>query len=119
MCDFDMARVHPEMTKVGPVVVVSATGLNHRRAKAPGTCIVVPFSTVPPDSDGADDVFFTSGTYWSLPDDCWARCKMMTTVSHDRLDLVLRGGRRHPSEFLAIEDDERLAAAIRFAVSLT
>ena len=116
MCDFDLARVAPEMGKVRQVVVVSATTLNHRHAKAAGTCVIVPFTTVPPSSEGDDDVFFASGPYWSLPKDCWARCKMVDTVSHDRLDLVLRNGVRQRNEYLGAGDMTRIEVGLRAAL---
>ena len=118
ICHFDMARVDPEMRKTRQVVVVSATALNHRHAKAAGTCVVVPFTTVPPDAGGDDDVFVAGGTYWSLPDDSWARCKLIDTVSHDRLDLMLRHGKRHSSEFLSDVDMDRISVGIRSALAM-
>lgn len=116
MCNFEMARVHPEMPKVRPVVVVSDSALNHRHARAAGVCVVVPFTSVPPDSDGDDEVIFVSGSYWTLPEDSWARCKLITTVSHDRLDLALRNNRRHPSEFMSDEDLDRVMAGVKAAL---
>lgn len=119
ICDFDMARVPPEMDKPRQVVVVSETALNHRHAKAAGTCVVVPFSTVPPHSDGDEEVFIGSGSYWSLPEDSWARCKLVDTVSHDRLDLLLRHGRRIPSEFMSPADMTRIEDGIRAALGIS
>ena len=119
ICDFDMARVSPEMNKPRQVVVVSTTALNHRHAKAPGTCVVVPFSTVPPNSDGDEEVFIGSGSYWSLPEDSWARCKLVDTVSHDRLDLLLRRGRRMRSEFISSTDMIRIEEGIRVALGIS
>lgn len=119
ICDFDMARVPPEMDKKRQVLVVSKTELNHRHGKAAGTCVVVPFSTVPPNSESDDDVFFKAGTYWSLTEDCWARCKLADTVSHDRLDLVLMNGQRRSSEFMSNDDLIRIEQGLKVVLGIS
>lgn len=93
MCDFDMAFVPPEMVKYRQVVVLSVQGLNHRHGIAPGLCTVVPFSIVAPSTPGFDDIYFAAGSYRSLKKESWAKCRMICTVSHERLGLV-RGLRR-------------------------
>lgn len=100
MCDFDMAFVDPEMRKKRQAVVVSILANNQRHALASGNCTVVPFTTVAPKTPSPDDIFIPAGTYWSLSKDSWARCKMVATVSHNRLDLILFKGKRRPTEFL-------------------
>jgi uncharacterized protein YifN (PemK superfamily) len=118
MCDFELAYITPEMRKTRQVAVVSVLSNNQRHALAPGTATVIPFSTVPPASPGVDDIFIPKGTYWSLTKDSWARCKMVTTVSHSRLDLILRNNRRHPSEFLSEKHLKELAEGLAFALGL-
>jgi uncharacterized protein YifN (PemK superfamily) len=118
MCDYDLARVHPEMEKKRQALVVSPTEMNHRHGKAAGVCMVIPFSTVTPKTIAEDDLFFPAGSYWSLTEDSWLRCRMIGTVSHDRLDLVLRHGRRHPSEFFKNADLERAEIAMKLALGI-
>lgn len=118
MCDFDMSFVNPEMRKKRQVAVISIASNNHRHGALPGTCTVVPFSTVEPTTVDPDDIFFPVGSYWSLTADCWARCKLITTVSHARLDLVLRNGRRHPSEFLIDTDMVNIARGISYSLGI-
>lgn len=118
MCDFEAAFIDPEMRKYRPIAVVSINSNNHRHALAAGTCTIVPFTTVTPQTAGPDDIFVPAGTYWSLPKDSWLRCKLVTTVSHGRLDLVLKGGRRHPSEFLSTRHMEDLRKGIAYALGL-
>lgn len=112
MCDFGRANVPPEMNKVRPVVVVSLTRFNHRHGTSAGHCTVAPFSATEPDPSSAD-VFIPSGRYWSLTKDSWVRCRMISTVSHERLDLVLRGGRRIPNEFMNADDLALVETAAR------
>lgn len=118
MCDFDMAYVDPEMRKIRQALVVSIKGNNHRHALLPGTCTVIPFSTVRPSSVSLDDIHVLKGAYWSLSEECWLRCKMITTVSHSRLSLVVRNHRRHPSEFVSDAFLEKVEAGLRFALGL-
>ena len=118
MCDFDMACVSPEMAKVRRVVVVSPNHLNHRHGRAPGLCLVVPFSATPPATPGPHDVFFPAGVYRSLTVDVWAKCAAVTLVSHDRLDRV--GVRRgvYLREMLSPADMARIEAGLRAALGL-
>ena len=115
MCDFDMAFVPPEMVKYRQVIVLSETGMNHRRGTSPGTCTVIPFSTVEPTTPGIDDVFFPIGSYRSLSEESWAKCRMIATMSHDRLGLV-RGLRR--SEFLRPKDMADIEAAVSYVLGI-
>lgn len=118
MCDFEMAFVSPEMSKKRPCVVISQSSLNHKHGRAAGTCTIVPFSATIPQSPTPADVEFYLGSYWSLTKLCWAKCAMMTTISHDRLDLVLQGGARRRNEVMRSADMARLEDAIRFALGL-
>jgi len=118
MCDFEAAFIDPEMRKERQAVVVSIRENNQRHALLSGTCTVVPFSTVEPKTLGNDDIHFPAGNYWSLSEECWARCKMVQTVSHDRLRLVLKNSRPHPTEFLSETDLEKIEEGIRYALAL-
>jgi uncharacterized protein YifN (PemK superfamily) len=118
LCDFDLGTcVPPEIIKKRQVLVISDTAFNHRHGLNAGLCTVVPFSAST-QTPGRCDVFFPAGSYWSLGRDCWAQCKAIATVSHDRLDLLWRNGRRRPSEFLRAGDMERVEKAIRIALNL-
>ena len=97
MCDFSRAFVPPEMTKIRQAIVVSIKAMNHPYANAPGICSLVPVSGVAPHTPGHEDVFLPFGKYWSFSKDSWAKCSMICCMSHERLDLVLRRGKRHPA----------------------
>jgi uncharacterized protein YifN (PemK superfamily) len=118
LCDFDVACVPPEMNKRRPVIVLSRYEMNHRHARAAGHCTVVPTSATQPRTVGPEDVFVPVGTYWSFGLDTWVKCKMVCTMSHDRLDLFFRFGKRHPSEFLTDKDMARVEAGVRYALGL-
>lgn len=118
LCDFDMARVHPEIDKKRQVIVVSISRLNHRHASAAGHCTVVPTSSREPHTIGPEDVLISSGKYWSFRSNSWVRAKMLTTVSHDRLDLLLRNGRPHRTEFIEDSDMERIQEALRHVMNI-
>lgn len=118
MCDFDMAFVDPEMRKIRQALVVSIKDNNQLHALKPGTCTVVPFSTVQPTTMSPDDIFFRAGTYWSLSEDCWARCKMISTVSHHRLRLVLKNSRPHSTESLSSAHLDEVERGIMYALGL-
>jgi hypothetical protein len=75
-------------------------------------------SATRPESLGPEDVFLPAGNYWSLGRDSWIKCKMICTVSHDRLALLLRRGRRHPTEFLQEADLKRVEKAIRTVLEM-
>jgi hypothetical protein len=48
ICDYDLARIAPEMDKERRVVVVSPRSYNQRHGASAGRCIVVPFSATNP-----------------------------------------------------------------------
>ena len=118
MCDFERAFVPPEMPKMRQAIVISIKDMNHRYAKAAGICTLVPVSSKRPKDQGPEDVLIPLGKYWSFSLDSWAKCSMICCMSHERLDLVLRGGRRHPSEFLDEADMQRISAAVRHVLDL-
>jgi uncharacterized protein YifN (PemK superfamily) len=119
LCDFDLGRVDPEMDKKRQVIVVSLTPLNHKHARLPGHCTVVPVSSKAPTTLGPEDVFLPVGKYWSFPLDSWVRCKMVDTVSHTRLNLLHRNGaRQFRSESMDPADMLRIAIALKFVLGI-
>ena len=48
ICNYDLARVSPEIDKTRRAVVVSPRSYNHRHGAGPGRCLVVPFSATRP-----------------------------------------------------------------------
>jgi len=80
---------------------------------------MIPFTTVVPKKITANDFFLPVGAYWSLAYASWSRIKLVQTVFHARLDLLLRACSRHPFEFMSEDDMHRvcteLRAALRFA----
>lgn len=120
MCDYDMARVPPEMEKVRRCVVISPRSYNHRHGSKPGRCLVVPFSATDPDRHlTAADVPFSATTYECLTVETWAICSALMSVSHDRLDRVSirrhRGPPRFSSEILRPADLARIEEGLRHA----
>lgn len=116
ICDFDMARVHPENSKVRRVAVVSPRSYNQRHGAGAGRCVVVPFAVTKPSILKPSDVFFPTGSYLALTKDTWANCDSLMAVSHARLDRVYIGHGKHSEELLTDVDLKRLEAAIRHAL---
>jgi mRNA interferase MazF len=104
MCDF-RGFVVPEMVKVRPVVVVSKTIIGRE-----GLCTVVPLSTKAPNVV-CDHHHLLDPE--SLPTplrkrQAWAKCDMIATVSHQRLDrykVRTRDGTRLYLKATAIPED--------------
>jgi uncharacterized protein YifN (PemK superfamily) len=48
ICDFDVARVSPEIDKERRVVIISPRSYNKRHGTGPGRCLVIPFSATEP-----------------------------------------------------------------------
>jgi uncharacterized protein YifN (PemK superfamily) len=118
LCDFEMARVHPEIDKKRQAIVISITALNHKHGAYAGHCTVVPTSSREPKSIGPEDILIPVGKYWSFTVDSWIRCKLLTTVSHARLALLLKNGRPHSTEFLDDADMKRIKAGIRHVMGI-
>jgi uncharacterized protein YifN (PemK superfamily) len=115
ICDFDMARVHPENSKKRRVAVMSPRSYNARHGAGPGRCIVVPFSVTEPVVLRPSDIHFPAGVYQALTRDTWANCDAVMAVSHDRLDRVYIGRGQHSAERLTVADLKRLEAGLRHA----
>lgn len=109
--------VSPEMWKIRQVVVVSPGALNHKHGTGPGVCLVVPFSATPPRSEAAWDVHFAAKSYASLPKASWAKCALVSLVSHARLDRVIVG-RGYRGDFLSPIDLARVQDGLRAALGL-
>jgi len=123
MCDFDMARVPPEMRKNRRIVVISPKSYNHpgpivRGVSDPGRCVVVPFSATKPAVLRASHVHIPVGTYRSLTKDVWAICDLIDHVSHTRLDRVAVST-SFLSESLTPSDMARIESGISHALGIS
>lgn len=116
ICDFDMAKIHPENAKQRRVVVMSPRSYNERHGSGPGRCVVVPFSVTGPIVTRPSDIFFKVGPYKALTKDTWANCDSVMAVSHARLDRVYIGHGKHSEELLSAADFKRLEAGLRHAL---
>ncbi|HEX5231450.1 MAG TPA: type II toxin-antitoxin system PemK/MazF family toxin [Bradyrhizobium sp.] len=116
ICDFDMARVHPENAKRRRIAVISPRSYNERHGSQPGRCIVIPFSATKPPVLKPSDVFFPSGPYQSLTRDTWASCDAVMAVSHSRLDRVRIAGGKFSEEILSAIHIQSLEEGLRHAL---
>jgi uncharacterized protein YifN (PemK superfamily) len=117
LCDFDAARIHPEMTKVRRVVVISPRSYNRRHGFGAGRCLVVPFSATAPPEITPAHVTFPEDKYACLTEPTWALCDVICSMSHDRLDSVQVGG-INQLESIDDQDMERIAVGIKHATGL-
>jgi uncharacterized protein YifN (PemK superfamily) len=120
ICNYDMARVPPEMKKVRRAVVISPRSYNERHGFGPGRCLVVPFSATDPGRRVKPaDVPFDAKTYECLTLETWAICAAVMSVSHDRLDRVpirrKHGPSRFSTEILKPDDMARIEHGLRHA----
>ncbi len=106
--------VQPEITKLRQSVIISPRPRRHS-----GTCIVVPFSTVPPDPAEPFHHCIVAGTYpfFDLTRDSWAKADLAMAVSYRRLDRVRVNG-RFESPSLRGPDFDAIKAALRYALAL-
>jgi uncharacterized protein YifN (PemK superfamily) len=118
MCDYDMARVPPEMDKLRRVVVISPKSHNHRHGAGPGRCVVIPFSATDPDRFlTPSDVPFPASRYRCLTVPTWAICSAVMSVSHDRLDRhFISKSYGYSSERLTPADMARIEEGLRHAL---
>lgn len=117
ICDFDLARIHPEMAKARRVVVVSPRSYNRRHGAGPGRCLVVPFSSTAPPEITPAHVTFTADKYVCLTEPTWALCDVISSMSHNRLDSVQVGG-VNQLESIDEQDMERIAAGMEHALGI-
>lgn len=120
ICNYDMARVPPEMKKTRRAVVISPGSYNERHGHGPGRCLVVPFSATDPGRRMTPaDVLFDSESYECLSV-ATSICGAVMSVSHDRLDRVLINQRGMPprfsSERLFAHDMARIEIGLRHAM---
>jgi uncharacterized protein YifN (PemK superfamily) len=118
ICDYDLARIHPEMNKRRRVVAVSPRSYNRRHGEGPGRCLVIPFSASEPRILSPSIVEFPLGTYRSLNKRSWAICEAIMALSHDRLNRLWIGPNKSLDERLSEHDMARLEAAIAHAVGM-
>src|ERR1700733_1990102 len=87
MCDYTKGFIEPEMQKVRHCVVVSP----ERRT---GICLVVPLSTVPPQTVQPYHYKIPKGVYQCLEcgTDIWVKGDMLTHASFARLDRPKENG---------------------------
>lgn len=117
ICNFDMARIHPEMTKHRRVVVLSPRSYNSRHGQGPGRCLVIPFSSTEPFQVKPAHVPFPDNKYGSLSQATWALCDAVSSMSHARLDNVQTAG-VNLMESLDDQDMERIAIGMRHAIGI-
>jgi uncharacterized protein YifN (PemK superfamily) len=115
ICDYDMARVPPEIDKQRRVVVLSPRSYNERHGAGPGRCVVVPFSATPPAKPTRSDVPFKAGVYETLTEPTWAICSAVMSASHARVQRVAVRG-TFSQEFLLPEDMARIQVGLRYAL---
>jgi len=102
-CDytFKACPTEPEMVKVRPVIVVAV--------KTEKLCIVVPISTVEPlPLRNFHNEMDTTNFPQHLRKRCWAKCDMISTVAHFRLDRYFKAdqyGKRKHVNFRVSDDD--------------
>jgi uncharacterized protein YifN (PemK superfamily) len=117
ICDFQMAGVPPEMSKIRRAVVMSPRSYNMRHGVGPGRCFVVPLSaTNPGPLITPADVPFAAGIYETLTVPVWAICSASMSVSHLRLDRVRIHGGNWSSELMAVADLKRVEVGLRHAL---
>jgi uncharacterized protein YifN (PemK superfamily) len=118
MCNYRLARVHPEMDKLRRIVVVSPRSYNERHGTGPGRCIVVPFTATNPGGFLTPaDVPFPTGLYQCLSVDTWAICSAVMSVSHDRLDRV-HTGTAYAREVFSASDMDRIEIGLKHAFGI-
>jgi uncharacterized protein YifN (PemK superfamily) len=116
ICDFDRARVSPEMAKIRRVVVMSPRSYNERHGIGPGRCFVVPLSATDPGPFlTAADIPFAGDRYETLTVPVWAICSAAMSVSHARLDRV-RAGHHFSVEVMSNQDLARVELGLRHAL---
>jgi len=118
MCNYALARIHPEMDKLRRVVVVSPRSYNRRHGKGPGRCLVIPFTATDPAANMTmADVRFPAGSYKCLTVETWAICNAAMSLSHTRLDRVYVSG-AYADEVLTSGDMLRIEEGLRHALGL-
>jgi mRNA interferase MazF len=89
LCNYGTGFVAPEMTKMRPVVVISP-----RLRRRADLVAVVPLSTTPPQNIELHHCEIELTNPLPAPFDnpnMWAKCDMIATVAHSRLDRFKAG----------------------------
>lgn len=116
LCNYDTGFVSPEMTKIRPVVVVSP-----RLRRRDNLVAVVPLSTTEPMPVESHQCEILLVSPLPVPFDAlrmWAKCDMIATVAHSRLDRF-RAGRKPGSTsrfYVSGQIDQAQLNAIRKSI---
>jgi len=119
-CDFSRFK-EPEMVEHRPVVIISP-----RLRQRDALCSIVPLSTTPPTIEITwhYKIQFAqplSKKFNAL--ECWAKCDMVTTIAHHRLDrfseaLLNTNQRRYYEQALTPEQFKSLMACVHAYLGL-
>ncbi len=117
MCDYTKGFIEPEMQKVRHCIVISP----ERRT---GLCLVVPLSTVPPQTPQAFHYKLPRGIYPCLEcgTDVWVKGDMLTHACFARLDRPKENGRFATVHLRSVHLDavvNTVLAAIGYPVKIT
>ncbi|MFP5348836.1 MAG: type II toxin-antitoxin system PemK/MazF family toxin [Gammaproteobacteria bacterium] len=119
VCDFSTGFQPPEMVKKRPIVVISP-----RRRVGSGICTVVPISTTSPHNP---QPYHHQLNPASVPQQWrgvaqWAKCDMVTTVGHNRLELIriknFGQNRQYVSYRITDDDLKAILAAVGVALGI-
>jgi mRNA interferase MazF len=115
ICDF-CDTIPPEIWKIRPVVIISAPNVRRYNLST-----VVPLSTTRPPVICAHHVLLRPPPYPSAGRDVWAKCDLVMSVSHTRLDRLRFTAHRFDVAWVtAMQLNEiRVAAARSFGVDVT
>jgi uncharacterized protein YifN (PemK superfamily) len=116
ICDYDLARISPEIDKMRRAVVVSPRSYNHRHGAGPGRCLIVPFSATKPHTMTPADIHFLAGKYKTLTVETWAVCTATMSASHSRLTRVFIGHGKYSEESLTDQDMKRIEVGLKHAM---
>lgn len=114
LCDYATGFIAPEMTKRRPVIVVSPR--LRRRGNLVG---VVPLSTTDPDEVQAHHCRIELAPPLPAPFDAaimWAKCDMVATVAHSRLDRFKAGRKNGSRTYVCGNLNADQLKAVRMAV---
>lgn len=112
MCDF-RGTLPPEIWKIRPVVIISTP--NFRRM---GLSTVVPLSTKRPKTICAYHVLLSRPPFPSAREENWAKCDLVMSVSHCRLDRVRIGPRRFVIGSVTPDELRRIRLAAGYSFGL-
>ena len=114
VCDYNTGFIEPEMTKRRPVVVISP-----RLRRRAGLVCIIPLSTTAPDPAEAHHCRLELASPLPRPFDSpvmWAKCDMLATVAHTRLDRFKAGRKEGARVFLSGALDADQLKAVKAAM---